>query len=234
MKQAEFGPSLRIERERRRITLEQIAEHTKISASLLASMERNDVSRWPKGIFRRSFIRAYAEAIGLSPDQVATTFLRLFPEDGGEPVAEPEPEAPPAEAIPDPAEEAEPEPGLRLSFALDESARRALRWSAGSRRLAGTALDLLVVAMAGAAAWWWGSWTLSWVVIACTAVSYQVAGGLVLGCTPGIWLFTRRRFSLSLTTLEPVRARRRPQDRPVTIVPRRLPARRLGRQRFHA
>ena len=59
-----FGSRLRYERERRQIALKSIAESTKISVALLEGLERDDVSRWPSGIFRKSFIRSYAEAIG--------------------------------------------------------------------------------------------------------------------------------------------------------------------------
>src|SRR5262249_59099357 len=72
---ATFGPRLRQERERRQISLESIAENTKISRSLLEALERDDISRWPGGIFRRSFVRAYAEAIGLDPDEVVREFI---------------------------------------------------------------------------------------------------------------------------------------------------------------
>lgn len=75
-----FGARLRRQRERQHITLGQIAASTKIQASLFEGLERNDVSRWPGGIFRRSFIRAYAEAIGLNPDQICREFLERFPE----------------------------------------------------------------------------------------------------------------------------------------------------------
>ena len=73
-----FGPRLRQERERRQISLTSIAENTKISRSLLEALERDDVSRWPTGIFRRSFVRAYAQAIGLNPDDVVREFLERF------------------------------------------------------------------------------------------------------------------------------------------------------------
>jgi transcriptional regulator with XRE-family HTH domain len=76
----EFGRRLRMERERRTITLASISDNTKISQSLLEGLERDDVSRWPSGIFRRSFIRAYAQAIGLDPDVVAREFLERFPD----------------------------------------------------------------------------------------------------------------------------------------------------------
>lgn len=76
-----FGPYLRDERERRGLTLQVIADSTKIKQSLLAALERSDVSQWPAGIFRRAFVREYASAIGLPPEVVVTEFTRLFPDD---------------------------------------------------------------------------------------------------------------------------------------------------------
>ena len=80
---AGFGSRLRMERERRTITLASISDNTKISHSLLEALERDDVSRWPSGIFRRSFIRTYAQAIGLDPDVIAREFLERFPDPAG-------------------------------------------------------------------------------------------------------------------------------------------------------
>jgi len=75
-----FGSRLRYERERRQIALKSIAESTKIGLSLLEGLERDDVSRWPSGIFRKSFIRSYAEAIGLKPDSVVREFVERYPD----------------------------------------------------------------------------------------------------------------------------------------------------------
>jgi transcriptional regulator with XRE-family HTH domain len=75
-----FGSRLRDERERRQIALKSIAESTKINVALLEGLERDDVSRWPSGIFRKSFIRSYAEAIGLNPDAIAREFVELYPD----------------------------------------------------------------------------------------------------------------------------------------------------------
>ena len=72
-----FGARLRQQRERQGIALSTIAEQTKIKLSLLESLERDDVSHWPSGIFRRAFIRAYAHAIGLDPDVVVREFLEV-------------------------------------------------------------------------------------------------------------------------------------------------------------
>ena len=75
-----FGRRLRHERERRQIALKSIAESTKINVSLLEGLERDDVSRWPSGIFRKSFIRSYAAAIGLDADLVVREFVECHPD----------------------------------------------------------------------------------------------------------------------------------------------------------
>jgi transcriptional regulator with XRE-family HTH domain len=81
--QRNFGRRLRDQRERAQIALSEIAEATKIKRSLLEELERGDVSAWPGGIFRRAFVRAYASAIGLSPESVVEEFTQVFP--GGAP-----------------------------------------------------------------------------------------------------------------------------------------------------
>ena len=73
-----FGPRLRRERERRGISLEMLAESTKVSTDLWEGLERNDLSRWPSGIFARAFVRDYAKTIGLDPDGVVDDFCRHF------------------------------------------------------------------------------------------------------------------------------------------------------------
>jgi transcriptional regulator with XRE-family HTH domain len=75
-----FGARLRQRRERQQIALATIAEQTKIKASLLEGLERDDLSHWPSGIFRRAFLRAYAHAIGLEPDLVVRECLELHPD----------------------------------------------------------------------------------------------------------------------------------------------------------
>jgi helix-turn-helix protein/GAF domain-containing protein len=75
-----FGARLRQQRERQEISLVTIADQTKIKLSLLEALERDDVSHWPAGIFRRAFIRAYGHAIGLNPDVVVREFLEVHPD----------------------------------------------------------------------------------------------------------------------------------------------------------
>jgi GAF domain-containing protein len=69
-----------MQRERQRVALTSIADQTKIKLSLLEGLERDDVSHWPEGIFRRSYVRAYAQLIGLEPGAVVREFLERYPD----------------------------------------------------------------------------------------------------------------------------------------------------------
>jgi transcriptional regulator with XRE-family HTH domain len=70
-----LGARLRTQREQQQISLTTIAERTKIKLSLLEALERDDLSHWPHGIFGRSYIRTYAQAIGLDPDETVREFV---------------------------------------------------------------------------------------------------------------------------------------------------------------
>jgi hypothetical protein len=70
-----FGERLRLHREERQISLVAVSEQTKIKLSLLEGLERDDLSHWPLGLFGRSYIRSYAQAIGLDPTATLREFL---------------------------------------------------------------------------------------------------------------------------------------------------------------
>ena len=76
-----FGGKLRDARERRGVSLRQIANATKISVGALEALERNDISRLPGGIFSRAFVRSYAIEVGLDPDSTIQEFIAQFPND---------------------------------------------------------------------------------------------------------------------------------------------------------
>jgi hypothetical protein len=61
------------------LSLEQVSASTKISVALLDGLERDDLSRWPTGFYRRSFFRAYLTALGLGPEAFADELARLLP-----------------------------------------------------------------------------------------------------------------------------------------------------------
>jgi transcriptional regulator with XRE-family HTH domain len=73
-----FADRVRRQRERRGVSLEEIAKATKIPASLFAALERGDCSRWPAGVYSRAYLRAYAEAIGLDPTEAVDDFSAAF------------------------------------------------------------------------------------------------------------------------------------------------------------
>src|SRR5512134_2232320 len=75
-----LGARLRSQRERQQVALATIAEETKISVALLEGLERDDVSRWPGGLFRRAYVRTYAQKIGLDPARVLREFLVVHPD----------------------------------------------------------------------------------------------------------------------------------------------------------
>lgn len=75
-----FGLRLRARRERSGISHEALAESLKVKRSLLADLERGDLSHWPSGIYRRAMFREYAKAIGLPPSQSLDEFNELFSE----------------------------------------------------------------------------------------------------------------------------------------------------------
>jgi cytoskeleton protein RodZ len=79
----DFGGKLRHARERRGISLRQIAASTKIAAAALEALERNDISKLPGGIFSRAFVRSYAAAVGLDPEETVREFLVRFNQEPG-------------------------------------------------------------------------------------------------------------------------------------------------------
>ena len=80
-RRATFSAHLRAARESKGVSLQQIAAASKINVSLLKGLERGDVSRWPKGLYRRSYLRDYLRAVGLPIETTVADFVRLFPDE---------------------------------------------------------------------------------------------------------------------------------------------------------
>lgn len=72
-----FGENLRREREMRGVTLEEMSETTKISVRLLSALEQDHFAELPGGVFTRSFIRAYAQYLGLDEEHVLSEYKRV-------------------------------------------------------------------------------------------------------------------------------------------------------------
>jgi cytoskeletal protein RodZ len=176
-----FGERLRRHREKQQITLQQIAASTKVAASLFAGLEKGDCSRWPGGMYNRSFIRGYASAIRLDPDDVAAEFAEYYN------AASPEASAPLAlrtDAHPAPAAPF----ALRLKLEVDpeELRRRAARrvLLAAADVFAVVVVAVLVSFAAGIA---------YWSALAIFSIAYQVSVRLLSGVSPTERLLALRR-----------------------------------------
>lgn len=72
-----IGERLRQERLRRGLDITDIAEYTKIHASMLEAIEADDLERLPGSFFTRSFVRQYARALGLDESEFETDLKRM-------------------------------------------------------------------------------------------------------------------------------------------------------------
>ena len=75
-----FVTRLRRNRQRCRISLEELAAETCVKRELLEALENNDLSEWPRGLYARAWIRSYASAVGMDPADAVDEFCRLFPQ----------------------------------------------------------------------------------------------------------------------------------------------------------
>ena len=71
-----FGEKLKLEREKRKITLEQISVSTKIGTRMLQALEEDKFNQLPGGIFNKGFVRAYSRFLGLDEDQTVADYLQ--------------------------------------------------------------------------------------------------------------------------------------------------------------
>ena len=78
--QETFVTRLRRHRQRNGISLDEMATDTRVKRELLEALEQNDLSEWPRGLYARAWIRAYATAVGLDPIDTVDEFCRLFPQ----------------------------------------------------------------------------------------------------------------------------------------------------------
>ena len=63
------------------MTLLEVSASTKIAVSKLQAIERDEIESLPGGIFTRGFVRSYAEAVGLDPQDTLAKFEARFPDE---------------------------------------------------------------------------------------------------------------------------------------------------------
>ena len=185
----EFCRALKAARERHGITLAEIAKATKIPAPLFAALERGDLCRWPKGLFRRSFFRDYARMIGLPVAETCEEFVRLFPDDEGI-------ERTKASGTADETRQDEADVRLVLDAAWHGPPASMLS------RLLTAAIDLgAITLMSAALAWMVGiDWSATTAII---ALAYFSLATVLFGETPAKRAISRRRSILDVLTHGP-------------------------------
>ncbi len=121
-----FGRELQLERQRRQVTLESIAEGTKVPTRHLRALEQEDYGQLPGGVFNKGIVRSYCRHLGLDEQE----WLQRFPS-----VAQEEPEQDWA------------------SFAENVRRTRDRRNAATRRRWFGVLAMLILLGALGWAAW---------------------------------------------------------------------------------
>jgi transcriptional regulator with XRE-family HTH domain len=180
----EFCAALKAARERKGITLAEITKTTNIPSSLFAGLEHGNLRYWPGGLFRRSFFRDYARAIGLPAAESCAAFVLLFPDEASADRGHTPGDASPKPPAPSPDWASE----LRLEL---DAAWHGPRSSIRSRVLTG-AVDAAAVILVAIA--------LAWVAdedrpatIATVALTYFCLATPLFGGSPAQWLIGRRR-----------------------------------------
>ena len=69
-----IGRYLRRERELRQISLEELAQTTRIPFKMLEHIEDDDFEKLPGEVFARGFLKCYARALGVEADEVLAVY----------------------------------------------------------------------------------------------------------------------------------------------------------------
>ena len=72
------GPTIQKIRLYKKVTLDHLAEETRISRTYLAAVETNDFSALPAVVFTRGFLVQVARLLGLDSDRVVKSYMELF------------------------------------------------------------------------------------------------------------------------------------------------------------
>lgn len=77
-----FGEKLKKERERKKITLDEVATATKISTRMLRALEEENFHQLPGGIFNKGFVRAYARHLGMNEERALADYVKALGDPG--------------------------------------------------------------------------------------------------------------------------------------------------------
>ncbi len=170
------------------LSLEELSVQTKVSVDLWDGMEKNDFSRWPTGVSARSYIRAYAEAVGADPNATVDEFCRLIPQGDrrverivrgtaeflGHQLVWSD-DLPPALVE-----------GDRRAPAARQDGGRGPWWIGANSRGVAVGIDLIAVVVFAAAITAAAKIDF-WMTLAVTALLYHGISLVSLGCSPAVW-----------------------------------------------
>ena len=77
MDYVDFGRYLTQQRELRGMSRDEVAKATKIPPTLIVALETGEVERLPGRVFVVNYIRAYAQVIGMEPDEAVLRFEEI-------------------------------------------------------------------------------------------------------------------------------------------------------------
>jgi cytoskeletal protein RodZ len=101
---SDFGKKFKLARESKNVTVEHIADETRISARFLRAIEKETFDVLPGGVFNRGFIRTYATCVEIDPDEAIAEYENLTNYsaefDNDEPTGSYEPDSPERHIIP--------------------------------------------------------------------------------------------------------------------------------------
>jgi len=137
---ADVGAVLRVARQWRMLSLDDVEKATKIRVRVLEAIEANRRDQLPEPVFARGFVRAYAREVGLDPEDTVRRYFAQFA-----PVGVPAQNPLPVESAP--ASSKEP---------VDEAIARDERWHVNSQWLVIAAV-LVVSVLASTVGQWWPS-----------------------------------------------------------------------------
>src|SRR5881296_160984 len=72
----DFGARLKKVRESAGLSIDEVAMETRIRSRFIKAIEDEEFDLLPGGIFNRSFVRAYAEHLGLDPQHAVAHYER--------------------------------------------------------------------------------------------------------------------------------------------------------------
>jgi cytoskeleton protein RodZ len=83
--ESSLGARLRQARESRGLSLRELSDQTRIARRYLEAIEADDHKELPGGIFNRSFIKAYAKAVGFNEAEAVSAYTEVARAHGEEP-----------------------------------------------------------------------------------------------------------------------------------------------------